>query len=174
MGLGANDPSFGPFNLCGRPSLPGVLAFIIFLTAAPWVLAGCLEDKLETLKGESTAFSANGGVRSGACGGCCALGTCQPPSRRDTVRYTAPPGYTIEGAVAIHIDSANGEGGVGAAAYTGDADGRVTSVSVEVWCTSQNQVAGAGAWRNITLSGALRRHVTPDDVVAAAKQCGAH
>jgi hypothetical protein len=161
-------------DLSGHPSLTAALGLVIFLTAIPSVRAGCLENKLEALKGQSTAFSANGGVRSGTCGGCCALGTCQPPSRRDIVRYTAPPGYTIEGAVTIHVDSANGEGGVGAAAYAGDAEGRVTSVSVEVWCSSQNQAAGAGAWRNITLSGTLRRHVTPDDVVAAAKQCGAN
>jgi hypothetical protein len=76
--------------------------------------------------------------------------------------------------VTVNTDSSNGEGGVGEASYIGDAEGRVTGVSVEIWCKSQNQVAGAGAWREITLSGRLRRHVTPDDVVAAAKRCGAN
>jgi hypothetical protein len=150
------------------------LCLLVAVSAHKSALADCLDDKLNALKGQSLPLSANGGVRSGTCGGCCLLGTCEPPSRRDTVRFTAPPGYTIEGPVLVKINSANGEGGVSDVAYSGDPEGRVTSASVDVWCKSQNQAAGAGAWRDVTLTGLLRRHVTPDDVVTAARQCGAH
>ena len=67
------------YVLTGYRFSTAALGFIAFLSIPAPLRAGCLDNKLETLKGQSTAFSTKGSVRSGTCGGCCALGTCSPP-----------------------------------------------------------------------------------------------
>jgi len=102
-------------------------------------------------------FARQGGVLSGSCGGCCLFGTCQPPSRRDTIVYQAPPGYEITGQATIRMIAEAGEGGHESVVYHRDASGRIIMVTLEIWCRSQNQAAGAGAWRTFELAGSIRR-----------------
>ena len=87
----------------------GLLLSIVIVEAAS---ANCFDDKLNQLRGDGIPFtSPPDGVRSGTCGGCCTLGRCRPPSDRKPIRYSAPPGYIIEGPVNVNPDGSNGQGG---------------------------------------------------------------
>jgi hypothetical protein len=123
----------------------------------------CVEAHLAALRA-TQPFSTEGGVQ---CGGGGPLGRGE--TRTAPVVYQAPPGYSIDGNVAV-TDLSNINGSYGPVVYGSD-QGHVVSATVQVQCRSPDQPFGPGGSMHVRLSGSIEIPVPVPQAAAARETC---
>jgi hypothetical protein len=133
----------------------------------PALVAQCASTLLSEARSE-VPFEATGGARAEGPGATLEVVKSDVP-----VCYSVPPGYELDGVVAVSdLGNNGGRGSVGPVSYNDpNGDGRVDNICVVVSAWSERGPFTAGGWQNARLAGVLVKRLTQEDETAAAEQC---